>query len=166
MYVLVPIGTILVGAAAVDCWDDAGVDTTVVAGVSEAVETTDVKGVEGASVLEAKPIPTVGSCVEVVLRGTTNEDVLSAEGEVAVVSVEATVVCEATFEVVGASEEESTDEVGELTVVSLAEVSLADVKVEDKLIVVSLDKGIEVEPPMTAAVVVPLIGTVGAVEEA
>ena len=116
--------------------------------------------------LEAKPIPTVGSCVEVVLRGTTNEDVLSADGEVAVVSVEAAVVCEATREVAEPSEDERTVEVEGLTVVSLAEVSLAEVRAEDRLTVVSLDKGIEVEPPMTAAVVVPLFGTIGAVEEA
>lgn len=137
----------LVGATLVDGSNAREVDAAVGAGDAGVVETTDVNGGDDASVLEANPMGTMVSSVEVALERLADA-LLSAVADAAVASEEVIVV--------DASLETAVD-VKELT--SEVVVALLISVLEDKSRVVPLDKGMDVEMPTTAEVVmVALLG--------
>jgi hypothetical protein len=145
--VLVPMGTMLVGAVLVDGSYAREVDAAVGAGDTAVVETTDVNGGDDVSVLEANPIGTVVSSVELALERLADA-LLSAVADAAVASEEVVVV-EASLET-AEDAEELRSEVAVALLVSAP---------EDKSTVVPLDNGIDVEMPTTAEVVmVALLG--------
>lgn len=141
------MGTMLVGAILVDGSKAREVDAAVGAGDAGVVGTTDVNGGDDISVLEANPMGTIVSSVEVALERLADA-LLSAVADTAVAS-EVTVV-EASLET-AKDVEEPTSEVAVAVVESLP---------EDKSRVVPLDSGMEVEMPIAAEVVmVALFGT-------
>jgi hypothetical protein len=144
---LVPIGTMLVGAVLVDGSYATEVDAAVGAGDTAVVETTDVNGGDDVSVLDANPIGTVVSSVELALERLADA-LLSAVADAAIVSEEVVVV-EASLE---------TAEDAEELRLEMATALLVSVP-EDKSMLVPLDNGIDVETPTAAEVVmVALLG--------
>jgi hypothetical protein len=141
------MGTMLVGAVLVDGSYAREVDAAVGAGDTGLVETTDVKGGDDVSVLEANPIGTVVSSVELALERLADA-LLSAVADTAVASEEVVVV-EASLEI-AEDAEGLRSEVAVALLVSAPEV---------KSTVVPLDNGSDVEMPTTAEVVmVALLG--------
>lgn len=135
------MGTMLVGATLVDGSKAREVDAAVGAGDAGVVETTDVNGGDDASVLEANPIGTMVSSVEVALERLADA-LLSAVADTAVASE--VIVVEASL---GAAKD-----VEGLT--SEVAVAVRDSLPEDKSRVVPLDNGIDVEMPIAAEVVI------------
>lgn len=136
----------LVGAMLVDGSKAREVDAAVGAGDAGVVGTTDVNGGDDASVLEANPIGTMVSAVEVALE-RLEDALLSAVADTAVASE--VIVVEAPLETV-IDEEELTSEVA---------VAVVESPPEDTSRVVPLDSGIDVEMPIAAEVVmVALLG--------
>lgn len=140
------MGTMLVGAMLVNSCTE--VDATVGAGEAGGVETTEVSGGDEASVLVAKPKGTVVSSVELALVKLA-EALLSAVADTAVAS-EVMLVVEAPLETAEDAE-------------SVAE---AETVPDETSRVVALDKGIEVDTPITPVVIVPLLGANEATEDA
>jgi len=137
----------LVGAVLVDGSYATEVDAAVGAGDTAVVETTDVNGGDDVSVLDANPIGTVVSSVELALERLADA-LLSAVADAAVVSEEVVVV-EASLETAEDAEEVRL----EVTTALLVSVP------EDKSMLVPLDNGIDVETPTAAEVVmVALLG--------
>jgi hypothetical protein len=137
----------LVGATLVDGSNAREVDAAVEAGDPGVVETTDVNGGDDASVLEANPMGTIVSSVEVALERLANA-LLSAVADAAVASEEVIVV-DASLD----AAEDAKELTSEVVVALLISV------LEDKSRVVPLDKGMDVEMPTTAEVVmVALLG--------
>lgn len=131
----------LVGATLVDGSKAREVDAAVGAGDAGLVETTDVNGGDDASVLEANPIGTMVSSVEVALERLADA-LLSAVADTAVASE--VIVVEASLE--------AAEDVEGLT--SEVAVAVIDSLPEDKSRVVPLDNGIDVEMPIAAEVVI------------
>jgi hypothetical protein len=139
----------LVGAVLVDGSYAREVDAAVGAGDTGVVEITDVKGGDDVSVLEANPIGTVVSSVELALERVADA-LLSAVADAAVASEEVVVV--------GTSLETAEDAEELRSEVAVA-VALLVSAPEDKPTVVPLDNGSDVEMPTTAEVVmVALLG--------
>lgn len=140
------MGTMLVGARLVDGSKAREVDAAVGAGDAGVVETADVNGGDDASVVEANPIGTMVSPVEVALERLADA-LLSAVADVALASE--VIVVEASLE--------TAKDVDELT--PEVAVAVTDSLPEDKSRVVPVDNGIDAEMPMAAEVVmVALLG--------
>lgn len=143
------MGTMLVGAVLVDGSYAREVDAAVGAGDTGVVETTDVKGGDDVSVLEANPIGTVVSSVELALERLADA-LLSAVADAAVASEDVVVV---------GTSLETAEDVEELRSEVAVAVALLVSAPEDKPTVVPLDNGSDVEMPTTAEVVmVALLG--------